>query len=84
MKPTSALRQLIGQDALLPLAGVYDALSARLAERAGLPAVYVSGYCVSASLLGQPDVGLLTMQEQVAVARNIARAGRRAGDRRWR
>ncbi len=72
MKPTRALRQLIERDGLLPLAGVYDALSARLAERAGLPAVYVSGYCVSASLLGQPDVGLLTMPEQVAVARTIA------------
>jgi 2-methylisocitrate lyase-like PEP mutase family enzyme len=72
LKHTTALRQLINADALLPLAGVYDALSARLAERAGLAAVYVSGYCVSASLLGRPDVGYLTMQEQVAVARTIA------------
>lgn len=72
MKATTALRRLIDGDTLLPLAGVYDALSARLAERAGLSAVYVSGYCVSASLLGRPDVGLLTMQEQVNVARAIA------------
>ena len=43
-----------------------------LAERAGLSAVYVSGYCVSAGLLGRPDVGLLTMQEQVGVARAVA------------
>lgn len=72
VKPTTALRQLLAQNALLPLAGVYDALSARLAEQAGLSAVYVSGYCVSASLLGRPDVGYLTMQEQVGVARAIA------------
>ena len=72
MERTKTLRALLARETVLPLVGVYDALSARLAEQAGMEAVYVSGYCVSAGLLGLPDVGYLTMQEQVSVARNIA------------
>ncbi len=57
---------------LVSLAGVYDALSARLLELSGLSAAYVSGYCVSAALLGAPDVGYLTLPEIVATAARIA------------
>jgi 2-methylisocitrate lyase-like PEP mutase family enzyme len=56
------------------VAGVYDALSAQLAEEAGFPAVMTSGFAVSASLLGQPDVEVYTMTENVGVARNVANA----------
>jgi 2-methylisocitrate lyase-like PEP mutase family enzyme len=56
---------------IIPLAGTYDAFSAKLAQRAGLPVAYVSGYCVSASLLGMPDVGYLTLPEILGVARSI-------------
>jgi 2-methylisocitrate lyase-like PEP mutase family enzyme len=59
---------------VVPLAGVYDALSAKLLERAGLPVAYLSGYCVSATLLGLPDVGYLTMAEMLATARNVVGA----------
>lgn len=51
--------------------GVYDALSAKLAERAGFKAVVVSGYAVAASLLGEPDIGLLTKTEILDTARRI-------------
>jgi 2-methylisocitrate lyase-like PEP mutase family enzyme len=57
---------------LIPLAGVYDALSAVLAERAGLPVAYMSGYCVAAGRLGLPDVGYLTLTEMVDTAARIA------------
>ena len=54
--------------------GVPDALGARLAERAGFRAVFLSGYAASASLLGAPDVGLLTMTEMVEFARRVVDA----------
>lgn len=54
--------------------GAYDALTARLIERAGFAAVYMTGFGTSASLLGRPDVGLLTMSQMVDNARRIAQA----------
>ncbi len=51
--------------------GVYDALSAKLAEKAGFKAVVVSGYAVAGSLLGEPDIGLLTKTEVLDAARRI-------------
>jgi len=54
--------------------GVADALAAKLAEKAGFQAVFLSGYTASASLLGAPDVGLLTLTEMVECARRIAGA----------
>ena len=56
------------------LPGVYDALSARIAEMSGFQAVIVSGYATSASLLGLPDFGLLTQTEVVHTARYVAQA----------
>jgi carboxyvinyl-carboxyphosphonate phosphorylmutase len=54
--------------------GAYDALTARLIEQAGFPAVYMTGFGTSASLLGRPDIGLLTMSQMVDNARRIAQA----------
>ena len=51
--------------------GVYDALSARIAERVGFPMGFVSGYSVAATSIGEPDMGLLTQTEMVERARNI-------------
>jgi 2-methylisocitrate lyase-like PEP mutase family enzyme len=61
-----------GEMVLAP--GCYDALGARLVEEAGFPAAYMTGFGSSASRLGRPDVGLLTMSEMVDNARRIARA----------
>jgi 2,3-dimethylmalate lyase len=68
------LRELLdaGDPVLAP--GVYDALGARLVEEAGFPAAYMTGFGTAASLLGRPDVGLVTMSEMVDNARRIARA----------
>jgi 2-methylisocitrate lyase-like PEP mutase family enzyme len=54
--------------------GVWDPLSALLAEQAGFDTVFLSGYCVSGTLLGLPDVGLLTQTEMFEVARRVCTA----------
>lgn len=65
-------RRLDDGPVLLP--GVWDALSATLAAQAGFGGVFVSGYCVSGSMLGEPDVGLLTQTEMADVARRVCLA----------
>jgi 2,3-dimethylmalate lyase len=67
----ASLRELLasGDPVLAP--GAYDALSARIIEQAEFPAVYMTGFGTSASLLGRPDVGLLGMSEMVANAARI-------------
>lgn len=52
-------------------AGCYDALSAKLVEAAGFEAVLTSGFGISASFLGKPDVELYTMTENLAVVRQV-------------
>ena len=68
MSVTRRLRELLAQPDLLVAPGAYDALSARLIAQAGFPAVYMTGFGTAASVLGQPDVGLLTMSEMVSRA----------------
>src|SRR3954452_13527064 len=68
------LRELLdgGEPVLAP--GAYDALSARMAEQAGFGAVYMTGFGASASLLGRPDIGLLSFGEMVDHARRLVQA----------
>ncbi len=54
--------------------GAYDGVSARLVERAGFPVVYMTGYGVSASRLGLPDLGFAGLGEMADQARNMAAA----------
>lgn len=54
--------------------GVWDALSARLAQQAGFTTAFVSGYAVSGTLLGLPDIGYLTQTEMAEVARRVCGA----------
>jgi 2-methylisocitrate lyase-like PEP mutase family enzyme len=68
------LRRMINQPRAIPIVGAYDALVARLIERAGFEAVYVGGYALSATQLGLPDVGLLTMTEMLDSVRRICGA----------
>ncbi len=70
----SPLHPLIEKHQVVVSAGVWDALSARIAERAGFRSIVVSGYAVSASLLGEPDFGILTQSEVLDTARRICRA----------
>lgn len=68
------LRELLAGPGPVVAPGVYDCISARIVERAGFPAAFISGAAVTASILGYPDVGLQTMPEILNQARNIARS----------
>ena len=72
--PRRRFRDLISGRELVPAPGVYDAMSARLVEAAGFPVAYMSGFGVTASLIGRPDVGLLGMSEMAQAARRIVAA----------
>lgn len=68
------LRELLAGDQLIVAPGAYDALSARLVEQAGFDTVYMTGYGASASLLGRPDIGLLSFAEMADQARRLVAA----------
>lgn len=59
MSKAKKLREMLKGDSIVMAPGAYDAWSARLVEMAGFPAVYMTGYGVSASVLGRPDIGLI-------------------------
>jgi 2-methylisocitrate lyase-like PEP mutase family enzyme len=58
----------------LVMPGVYDALSARIAARAGFEVIFISGFGVSATQLAEPDFGVLTQSEIVDAAQRVCRA----------
>jgi carboxyvinyl-carboxyphosphonate phosphorylmutase len=68
------LRHLLAGDTAVVAPGAYDALSARMIEAAGFPCVYMTGFGTAASLLGRPDVGLVSSTEMVDNARRITGA----------
>jgi 2-methylisocitrate lyase-like PEP mutase family enzyme len=74
MTRRQTLRQLVHQRQGLVVPGAYDGVSARLVERAGFPVVYMTGYGVSASRLGLPDMGFAGLAEMADEARNMAAA----------
>ncbi len=70
----NTLRKLLDGAKVVMAPGAPDALTARLIEQAGFPAVYMTGFGATAAVLGCPDVGLLTQTEMTTHARNMARA----------
>lgn len=74
MRPGKELRRLLGTEELIMAPGAPDALTARLIEQAGFPAVYMTGFAATATLLGCPDLGLLTQTEMTNHARSFVRA----------
>lgn len=74
MKKTTQLRQLLAKKEILVMPGCFDAGSAKVIEKAGFSVASLSGYGISASLLGMPDVGLATMTEVHMIARYTANA----------
>ena len=75
-RATTRLRTLLKQPAPLILPGCFNAMSARILEHAGFPALYMSGYGTSLNLLGLPDAGLITLTEMALNAKLIASAVR--------
>ncbi|HXL46242.1 MAG: carboxyvinyl-carboxyphosphonate phosphorylmutase [Candidatus Rokuibacteriota bacterium] len=65
------LRTLVEAKQGLIVPGAYDAISAKLVQQAGFPAVYMTGYGTSASRLGLPDLGFAGLAEMVDHARNL-------------
>jgi methylisocitrate lyase len=68
-KPT--VQQALANHGQLVMPGVYDALSAKIAARSGFEVIFITGYSLSASLLGEPDFGLITQTEVIEAARRI-------------
>ena len=74
MSPADRLRQLLAQPDVMVTPGCFDALSAKLIERAGFGATFMGGFAVSAARLGMPDTGLISYAEMVDQGRNICGA----------
>jgi 2-methylisocitrate lyase-like PEP mutase family enzyme len=66
------IRDAVAEGAVL-MPGLYDALSARIAAQIGFEVVFVSGYSVSATRLGEPDFGFVTQTEMADAARSVCR-----------
>ena len=74
MKQREWLRARLAARETVWSAGAYDALSAKMIAAAGFDALLTTGFGISASHLGQPDVELYTMTENLAVVRHIVNA----------
>jgi 2,3-dimethylmalate lyase len=72
MKTTTKLRQLIREPGIIVAPGAYDCLTAKLVERAGFTAVYMTGAGTALTRLGKPDLGFATLSEMVANAAAMA------------
>lgn len=75
-RPGTRLRAAIAAAKPLIIPGCYNAMSARVLEEVGFPAIYMTGYGTSLSLLGLPDAGLVTQTEMALNAKLIASAVR--------
>ncbi len=74
MSRRRALKDLVLARQGVVVPGAYDGVSAKLVERAGFPAVYMTGYGTSASRLGLPDLGFAGLAEMADHARSLAAA----------
>ena len=74
MSTANELKRLLNGNQLLMAPTCFDALSARLARDAGFPVGFMSGSAVSATRLGMPDTGLISLSEMADQLRNICSA----------
>lgn len=74
MRATTRLRQMLQEPGIIVAPGAYDCLTAKIIEREGFSAVYMTGAGTSVARLGYPDLALATMSEMVANASAIATA----------
>ena len=68
------LRHLLASGTIVMAPGAPDSITARLVQKAGFGAVYMTGFGATASRLGMPDIGLLTQTEMTTHARDMVRA----------
>ncbi|RDE10153.1 isocitrate lyase/PEP mutase family protein [Pelagibacterium lacus] len=74
MNHAKNLKHRLSQPGIVMAPGAPDSVSARLVERAGFDAIYMTGFGATATRLGMPDIGLLTQTEMAEHARNMVRA----------
>ncbi len=74
MKKTTLFRKLIQDPEILLLPCCHDGLSARVLEQSGFKAIAAAGYGLSGSLLGMPDIGVLTASEMITQYGHICSA----------
>ena len=74
MKKTTLLKKLILEKEILIMPAAYDAVSGIIIEQVGFKATTVSGHATSATILGKPDLSLITLAEMVTHTRNICEA----------
>lgn len=72
MTKAKALREMLNSGEIIMAPGAYDVWSAKLVEAAGFKAIYMTGYGVSASVIGKPDIGIMTFTEVATMAHNMA------------
>ena len=68
---TTTIEKILKEHGSLAFPGIFDTLSARIAQQVGFQMAFVSGYSVAATSIGEPDMGLLTQTEIVDRARQI-------------
>ncbi|MDC3063164.1 isocitrate lyase/PEP mutase family protein [Alphaproteobacteria bacterium] len=71
---STKLRNLIENNSFLPIPSCFDALSAKLIEQTGFDAMFMSGFAASASRIGEPDLGVMTLTEVLDQLNNITDA----------
>jgi methylisocitrate lyase len=71
------IRDLVAQQRPLVMGGIYDGLSARIADRTGFEVLFMGGFSVAATQLGEPDFGYLTQTEMADAARRVCRLTKR-------
>jgi len=74
MNQSKELKTILEQPEMVVAPGCYDAMSARLIERAGFKATFMGGFAVSASRIGMPDTGLISYTEMRDQGQNICDA----------
>jgi len=74
MNKCNLLRKRLSEPDIILSPGVYDCLSAKIAERTGFEVIFTSGFGISGSVLGYPDYGLLTATEMLNAAGNISKS----------
>jgi len=74
MNNAKVLQSLLDAPGLIPMPGVFDPISTRLAERAGFKAAFMSGFMVAAARIGMPDTGLISYTEMLDQGRNLVDA----------
>ncbi|MHC4268443.1 MAG: isocitrate lyase/PEP mutase family protein [Planctomycetota bacterium] len=74
MNNSNLLRKKLSEPGIVLSPGVYDCISAKIAERSGFELIFTSGFGIAGSALGYPDYGLLTATEMLNAAGNISKS----------